>query len=468
MILQQAPAVRLRGEPSLLGLCRLGPNPAAAPTASQLWAVGGSSDGRGLCRLATGLRGPVRHKHLTWGCQPRRATAVVRAAANASQGTGVASHPSAGQTAEAALGLDSGHANTTASTGSAGPTPAPPSPSSGPSAALIVAGVIAAGAIIFSLGRKKDSPAAVRSSIAQVTSPSGKRGQGNGAMSDVGAATEAAPAALASMAKHFPNAVEQKAFVRACAKELADFGFTRDNCIALVNTCRDEICRPLVGHIDEQFGMSFNISGLGGLINCGKTGLKAGFSHSPVFKSSGQDHPRERYVFFAFPHVSVGETGEVGSILRRGRGTPSSACGALIAIQKDSQNRAESADDPDDVEYVTLKKKVLSQPLCKNREGGGLTLVDVTMAALQQITDDLENLISKTVDVQTADYALITGVQIHSGNQIPGQPFRLDRTVDYVAPGTMYTVVRGQKQILTVDRLKAAGPFSPTGKVLVS
>lgn len=242
--------------------------------------------------------------------------------------------------------------------------------------------------------------------------------------------------------------MQDEMFVRAVAKELFGLGFSRDNCIALVNTCRDEVCRPLAKYIDQVFGMSFNISGLGGLINCGKTGFKAGMSHSPEFPCDRDGKPRERYVFFAFPHVSIGESGEVGSLLRRGRGKSSNACGALIAIKNDLRVGIEEEEDPDDVEYVTLKKKISLKPVCRNFGSGGPTLVDVTKAALQVITDDLETLISMTVDPEVADYAVITGVQIHSGNQIPGEPFRLDRTVDYVAPGAMYAIIRGERHLL--------------------
>lgn len=46
------------------------------------------------------------------------------------------------------------------------------------------------------------------------------------------------------------------------------------------------------------------------------------------------------------------------------------------------------------------------------------SLVQVTKAALQAITDDIEKLVSLTVDPATSDYAVVTGVQIHSGNQV--------------------------------------------------
>ncbi|CAI5977247.1 unnamed protein product [Closterium sp. NIES-64] len=109
------------------------------------------------------------------------------------------------------------------------------------------------------------------------------------------------------------------AFMHAVAEELRNLGFKRDKCIALVNTCRDEVCRPIVNLIDREFGMSFNIAGQGGLVNCGKTGFKAAMSHSPEFPCDKSGKPKERYIFFGFPHVSIGEIGEVGSLLRRGR-----------------------------------------------------------------------------------------------------------------------------------------------------
>ena len=53
-------------------------------------------------------------------------------------------------------------------------------------------------------------------------------------------------------------------------------------CAAVTNTCRDEITRPLAARIDSHYGASFDIAGLGGVLTCGVTGLKAGLSHCPV------------------------------------------------------------------------------------------------------------------------------------------------------------------------------------------
>ncbi|CAI5992244.1 unnamed protein product [Closterium sp. NIES-64] len=318
----------------------------------------------------------------------------------------------------------------------------------------LVAGAL--GSAAYLALRNALSPSAIRPVMVPLDPPSGI----------VPRATSAAPEALATMAATFPRAVQEEAFLRAVATELSKLGFKRTNSfaldqqhlsgstaslwtnsIALVNTCRDEVCRPVVSLIDRQFGLSFNLSGLGGLVNCGKTGFKAAMSHSPEFREA-DGTLRERYIFFAFPHVSIGESGEVGSLLRRGRGRPSSACGALIAIQTDLNEAKGTQEDPFDEEYVLLKKKVASKVANGDPP---LSLVQVTRAALAAINEDLEKLISLTVDPSTADYAVITGVQIHSGNQIPGEPFRIERTCDYIAPDLMYAVVRGERYDLQLE-----------------
>ncbi len=48
------------------------------------------------------------------------------------------------------------------------------------------------------------------------------------------------------------------------------------------NMCRDEISATLKQKLDGVFGSSFNTNGLGGVLTCGVTGVKAGLSHSPV------------------------------------------------------------------------------------------------------------------------------------------------------------------------------------------
>ena len=61
--------------------------------------------------------------------------------------------------------------------------------------------------------------------------------------------------------------------------------------------------------------------------------------------------------------------------------------------------------------------------------------------AERTITADLEGLISKAVDNGSADYAVVTGIQIHNW----GKEFQDDSpTLEFVLPGTIYAVVGGE------------------------
>ncbi|CAI5458148.1 unnamed protein product [Closterium sp. Yama58-4] len=279
------------------------------------------------------------------GCKCARHAVVVRAAAESSDASEQALFASVSQSVAA---------------------PAAPAANSGVLVPSILGAGIVGGAALALLS--KSSAPAAPAAAAPVTFDGGY----------VPRAKRAAPAALATMAATFPNAMQEETFMHAVAEELRNLGFRRDNCIALVNTCRDELA------------------------------LRVPFRPFPD-------------IFFGFPHVSIGETGEVGSLLRRGRGKPSNACGALIAIRGDICAGGPIVEDP---------------------------ATPITRAALQAITDDLEYLISQTVDPATADYAVITGVQIHSGNNLPGEPFQTERLCDYIAPNAMYVVINGEKHIL--------------------
>jgi hypothetical protein len=50
----------------------------------------------------------------------------------------------------------------------------------------------------------------------------------------------------------------------------------------MTNLCRDEVTTVLKDKIESVFGGSFNTNGLGAVLTCGVTGIKAGLSHSPL------------------------------------------------------------------------------------------------------------------------------------------------------------------------------------------
>ena len=108
----------------------------------------------------------------------------------------------------------------------------------------------------------------------------------------------------------FPGAMDELEFVRATQQALQPLDFLREStmvCVALVvtrfrsrkwTTC-ESCCSP------------------------GKTGFGAALHHAP------QVGGRERYVFYAGPHVGIGPAGEPGVVERKGRPEPSTACGAF-------------------------------------------------------------------------------------------------------------------------------------------
>jgi len=105
------------------------------------------------------------------------------------------------------------------------------------------------------------------------------------------------------VAGYFPSALGVDDFIARVEVVLSGFGFTGDNSIAMTNLCRDEVTTILKDKIESVFGGSFNTNGLGAVLTCGVTGMKAGLSHSPTISG------RERYVFFSFPHIAIDSQG---------------------------------------------------------------------------------------------------------------------------------------------------------------
>ena len=165
------------------------------------------------------------------------------------------------------------------------------------------------------------------------------------------------------------------------------------------------------------------------MVLAGKTGFGAAEAHSPI----GEDG-RERYVFFATPHVAVGQAGAVGEVARQGRQQPSSGCGALISVLTDIlEDRLDSSFDPDDIEQSLLRAKISD----RLQTGEQHDLLSITNLAHDVILDDLERTLDATFDPQTADLAVVTGIQIHA----PG-------AINYIQPRTAYVVVQGERRTL--------------------
>ncbi|GIL65559.1 hypothetical protein Vafri_19309 [Volvox africanus] len=249
----------------------------------------------------------------------------------------------------------------------------------------------------------------------------------------------------AHILRFFPTALGVDDFMARVEIALAGFGFTGDNTIAMTNLCRDEVTQVVKDKIESCFGSSFNTNGLGAVLTCGVTGMKAGLSHSPVCSGG-----RERYVFFAFPHIAINSEGEIGAITRPGRPKKSCACGALqkCLIELKSEGveaalRSPGLHDPLEPEYSILKQRLARRVRYEKLDVGMLDLVSLTQVAERTISDDLEYLIEKAVNPAIADYAVITGAEIH--NWAADLEDGGDPSMEFVAPTKAYVVVNGVK-----------------------
>jgi len=232
------------------------------------------------------------------------------------------------------------------------------------------------------------------------------------------------------MDRWFPGALPEGVFVERSREALAPLGFTAENTIACVGLCRDEISRPLVGRVVEAWGEAFNFSSLAGMLFLGKTGFRAAQGHAPFFGG------RQRYVYLVAPHIAVGEDGTLGECRRSGQPAPSHACGALCAFLGELEaGRADAALDPDDLEQSLLKARLI-----RHLEWGRVpNLAELTLLAGLLILTDLQRMIDLTVDVGTADYSVLSGVQVHGPE---------GRALFW--PNTTYAVVRGVRRPLRI------------------
>jgi hypothetical protein len=228
-----------------------------------------------------------------------------------------------------------------------------------------------------------------------------------------------------SMTREFPEAVPQDRFVAQSYEKMHRHGFRAENTIAFASVCRDEATLSLVDDIEKTWGEVFIFSSLGGMLTLGKTGFLAAQQHAPI------EDGRERYAYYALPHIAIDAQGEFGVYYRPGREKASHACGALMAFQHELESRSlQLALDPDDIEQSVLKRHLLG----KLRYGDVPNLLSLTRIAHEVILEELERMIRLTVDLTHSDYGLFTGIQIHTPD---GRHF--------VWPGAAYVVMGGKQ-----------------------
>lgn len=227
------------------------------------------------------------------------------------------------------------------------------------------------------------------------------------------------------MRKYFDKVFTEVDFVKKTCTILKKYGFTAANTIASVDVCRDEISQPLVTLIKDKWGEAFNLCSLAAMFFAGKTALLAAMHHAPIVGG------KERYVYYAFPHIAIGAKGELGVCKRRGRKEVSNACGALNVFLKELKDKKTNLSmDNEDVELSLVRTRLLREM----PYGHIPDLMELTMITLKTIKEDFENALNKTVNIKHSDYAFITGIQIHvpDGN--------------YIWPAKCYVFVNGIKK----------------------
>lgn len=223
-----------------------------------------------------------------------------------------------------------------------------------------------------------------------------------------------------SLESRFPGAMDETSFVRWSHRAIAAHGFNQENTIACVGVCRDELCRSLVWAVRDDWGEAFNFSSLGGMLTLGTSGFHAAHYHAPIVDG------RERYLYIVMPHIGISEDGEFGRCLRTGRHGSSVACGALTAVREELKAGGLDLEiDHHNIEYSMLK-----QHLAPRLTGEVPDMATLTLMMSDLISDELERMIDLTVDRDNADYAVVTGVQIH--RPIVGSMIWVNRRYAYV------------------------------------
>ncbi len=219
------------------------------------------------------------------------------------------------------------------------------------------------------------------------------------------------PGFVEALDRHFPGAVLGEEFVAGTVSRLSGEGFSKDNTIACVALCRDEVTRPLFSDVERAWGSAFSFAGLAGMVTAGRTGLAAAIHHAPI------EDGRRRLVIYATAHIGIDADGTIGLVARPGIPEPLSACGALVAFRNELLEGTLKVEfDRYDTEQSLLKHRLL--PLIGY--GNVPDLVDLTKLTVVAIEEDLQKILQSLAEewrgtdrAMPGDAAMFSGIQIH-------------------------------------------------------
>lgn len=208
-----------------------------------------------------------------------------------------------------------------------------------------------------------------------------------------------------ALMQFFPGSRPAGEFIEYSSHILGKKGFQSYNTMVCLSVCRDELCRPFINHIHQNWERVFDFSSLAGMIFLvGITGFEVAHQHAP-----NADGP-ERYVYFAFPHIAIDEMGIPGNCRRPGRCEMSHACGALFNLLQDGIYGLDGLKlNQDDLELSLLRQRLFTYL----RHTDIPDLVALTKFVHRVIREDLERMIRLTIVNASSPYAVFTGIQIH-------------------------------------------------------
>lgn len=195
------------------------------------------------------------------------------------------------------------------------------------------------------------------------------------------------------------------------ASTLAPHGFTPGNALSVVGVCRDEMMFPVEAALHDVWGPAFDMSALGAMVFLGRTGLAAAAGHAP-----GVDG-RRRFVHVVMPHIGLDVDGAVGYVRREGQSESSTACGALVGLQRQLAAGALATEiDVDDLE-MSLLRSTLAPHLARNLGGrsgaAGPDLVELTELVRTVATVEIVRLSSHLLAADATDVAVFSTTMIH-------------------------------------------------------
>lgn len=232
--------------------------------------------------------------------------------------------------------------------------------------------------------------------------------------------------------QEFPGAMPAIAFVSRAQDALSRVGLRPDASLPLLVLCPDEITDPLRHEIHRVYGPPFEAASLAGVPSLGRTGTAAAASHVPIVGGRG------RLVCFTMAHMAVGPEGEPGWCRRPGRGEPSVACGALVALMGALAAGGTAGGDPAADPQQSWLADRLASGLADLATGD---LVGITRRTADVAHETMAGLLAEAIDPLTMDYALVSGIQLHGPH---------DR--EYVQATRAIAVVDGRSRDLSIGR----------------